>query len=137
MSNKNRKHQKVKIVFVCVENARRSQMAQGFAEVLGKGKFQVYSAGSRPASQIDPTVIEVMKEKGIDLFGRKPKGLNDLPLIEMDYLVTMGCGETCSAIPAKKIIEWEIPDPKGKPIDEVRTIRDVLEAKVMTFLEGV
>jgi len=134
MSNKNRKQQKVKIVFVCVENARRSQMAQGFAEVLGKGKFQVYSAGSRPASQIDPTVIEVMKEKGIDLFGRKPKGLNDLPLIEMDYLVTMGCEETCPAIPAKKRIEWEIPDPKGKSIDVFREIRNIIEEKVKALL---
>ena len=137
MSNKNRKQQKVKIVFVCVENARRSQMAQGFAEVLGKGKLRVYSAGSRPASQIDPTVIEVMKEKGIDLFGRKPKGLNALPLIEMDYLVTMGCEETCPAIPAKRMIEWEIPDPKGKSLNEIRRIRDMLEAKVKTLLEEV
>jgi arsenate reductase (thioredoxin) len=95
----------VKIVFVCVQNARRSQMAQAFAERLGKEKIEVYSAGSRPSTQIDPMVIQVMKEKGIDLTGRKPKGLNDLPPIEMDYLVTMGCGETCPAIPAKQIIE--------------------------------
>ncbi len=112
-------------------------MAQGFAEALGKGKVEVYSAGSRPSSQIDPLVIEVMKEKGIDLSGKRPKGLNDLPPIEMDYLVTMGCEETCPAVLAKKIIEWEIPDPKGKPIDEVRRIRDVLEAKVKMLLEEV
>jgi arsenate reductase len=126
-----------KIVFICVENARRSQMAQGFAEVLGKGKLEVYSAGSRPSSQIDPFVIEVMKEKGIDLTDKRPRGLNDLPPIEMDYLVTMGCEETCPAVPARMIIEWEIPDPKGKPIDEVRRIRDVLEAKVKMLLEEV
>jgi protein-tyrosine-phosphatase len=137
MLNKNKKQQKVRIVFVCVENARRSQMAQAFAEVFGKGKIEVYSAGSRPSSQIDPLVIEVMKEKGIDLSSRHPKGLNDLPPVEMDYLVTMGCEETCPAVLAKKIIEWQIPDPKGKPIDEIRRIRDVLEAKVKKLLEEV
>jgi protein-tyrosine-phosphatase len=128
---------KSKIVFICVENARRSQMAQGFAESLGKGKLEVYSAGSHPSSQIDPLVIEVMKEKGIDLSTKRPKGLNDLPPIEMDYLITMGCEETCPAVPARKIIEWEIPDPKGRPIDEVRRIRDMLEAKVKMLLEEV
>jgi len=131
------KRQPKRIAFICVENARRSQMAQGFAEVFGKGKLEVYSAGSRPSSQIDPLVIEVMKEKGIDLSGKRPKGLNEIPPIEMDYLITMGCEETCPAVPAKKIIEWEIPDPKGKPIGEVRRIRDMLEVKVKMLLEEV
>ena len=126
-----------KILFVCVENAGRSQMAQGFAETFGKGRVEVYSAGSRPSFHINPLAIEVMKEKDIDLSGRRPKGLNDLPSVEMDYLVTMGCEETCPAVPAKKVIEWQIPDPKGKPIDEVRRIRDMLEAKVKTLLEEV
>jgi len=129
--------EKLKILFVCIENARRSQMAQGFAENLGKGRLEVYSAGSRPSPEIDPLVIEVMKEKGIDLSGKRPKGLNDLPYVEMDYLVTMGCEETCPAVLAKKIIEWETPDPKGKPIDEIRRIRDMLEAKVKMLLEEV
>ncbi|MGA2468790.1 MAG: arsenate reductase ArsC, partial [Thermodesulfobacteriota bacterium] len=93
-----------KVLFVCVENARRSQMAEGFAEILGRRKLEVYSAGSHPSSQIDPLVIEVMKEKGIDLSTKRPKGLNDLPPIEMDYLITMGCEETCPAIPSKKIV---------------------------------
>ncbi len=131
------KRQSKKVAFICVENARRSQMAQGFAEVLGKEKVEVYSAGSRPASQIDPAVIKVMKEKGIDLSSRLTKGLNDLPPVEMDYLVTMGCEETCPAVPARNVVEWNIPDPKGKPIDEIRRIRDLLEAKVKTLLEGV
>lgn len=112
-------------------------MAQGFAEALGQGKLEVYSAGSRPASAIDPLVIAVMKEKGVDISGQQPKSLNDLPSIEMDYLITMGCEEACPAILAKKIIEWEIPDPKGKPIDEIRKIRDMLEAKVKMLLEEV
>jgi len=129
--------EKIRVLFVCVENARRSQMAQGFAERLGKGNLEIFSAGSRPSSQIDPLVIEVMKEKGIDLSSRYPKGLNDLPPVEMDYLVTMGCEETCPAALAKRIIEWEIPDPKGKPVDEVRRIRDMLEAKVKMLLKEV
>jgi arsenate reductase (thioredoxin) len=120
---------KIKIVFICVENARRSQMAQGFAEVFGGEKVEVYSAGSIPSSQIDPIVIEVMKEKGIDFSNKRPKGLNDLPPIEMDYLVTMGCEETCPAVLAKKIIAWDIPNPKGKSIDVFREVRDMIEKR--------
>jgi arsenate reductase len=129
--------EKKKILFVCVENARRSQMAQGFAEVLGGEKVEVYSAGSCPASQIDPLVVEVMKEKGIDLSSKKPKGLDDLPPIEMDYLITMGCEETCPAVSAKRIVDWEIPDPKGKSIDVFREFRDIIEHKVKALLEGI
>ena len=109
-------------------------MAQGFAEALGNRSLEVYSAGSSPASRIDPLVIEVMKEKGIDLTGRQPKALNDLPPVEMDYLVTMGCEETCPAVLAKKIIEWEIPDPKNKSIEVFREIRDTIEGKVSSLL---
>lgn len=126
--------EKKKILFVCVENASRSQMAQGFAETHGQGKVEVHSAGSRPSLRVDPLVIEVMKEKGIDLSARRPKGLNDLPPIEMDYLITMGCEEACPAVRAKKVIEWEIPDPKGKSLDAFRNIRDMIEEKVRTLL---
>lgn len=131
------KRQSKRIGFICIENARRSQMAEAFAETHGRGKVEVYSAGSRPSSQVDPLVVEVMKEKGIDLSSKKPKSLNDLPPVEMDYLITMGCEETCPAVLAKKIIEWQIPDPSGKPIDEIRTIRDMLEAKVKMLIEEV
>ena len=128
---------KSKILFVCVENARRSQMAEEFANAFGQGKLEVYSAGSRPSLEIDPLVIEVMKEKGIDLTAKRPKGLNDLPPIEMDYLITMGCEETCPAVLAKKIIEWKIPDPKGKSIDFFREVRDIIEGKVKSLLEEI
>ena len=128
---------KKRIVFICVENARRSQMAQGFAEVFGGEKVEVYSAGSIPSSQIDPIVIEVMKEKGIDLSSKRPKGLNDLPPIEMDYLVTMGCEETCPAVLSKNILEWDIPDPKGKSIDIVRNVRDMVEGRVRALLKEI
>jgi arsenate reductase len=126
-----------KILFVCVENARRSQMAQGFAETFGQRKTKVYSAGSNPSSQIDPLVTEVMKEKGIDLSNRQPKGLDELPSVEMDYLVTMGCEETCPAVPAKKIVEWGIPDPKGKSIQVFREVRDLIEDKVRSLLNEI
>ena len=126
-----------KVLFVCVENARRSQIAQGFAEALGQRRVEVYSAGSHPSSSIDPLVIEVMKEKGIDLSGRRPKSLNELPPVEMDYLVTMGCEETCPAVLAKKIIEWEIPDPKGKSIERLREVRDMIEEKVKSLHKQV
>ena len=129
--------EKKKIVFVCVQNASRSQMAQGFAEAFGKGKVEAYSAGSHPSSHINPLAIEVMKEKDIDLSDRRPKGLNDLPPVEMDYLITMGCEETCPAVPARKIIEWQIPDPKEKPIEEFQTIKDMLKAKVKTLLKKI
>jgi protein-tyrosine-phosphatase len=137
MENKNMEQKKVQFLFVCVENARRSQMAQGFAESLGQGRVEVYSAGSRPASQVDPLIIEVMKEKGIDLSSRHPKGLNDLPPGEMDYLVTMGCEESCPAILSKRVIEWDIPDPKGKPVDVYRKVRDFIEKKVKALLQDV
>jgi arsenate reductase len=78
-----------------------------------------------------------MKEKDIDLSDKRPTGLSDLPPVEMDYLITMGCEETCPAVPARKIIEWQIPDPKGEPIDEIRRIRDMLEVKVKTLLGEV
>ena len=112
-------------------------MAQGFAETLGKGEIEVYSAGSRPSSQIDPPVIQVMKEKGIDLSSKRPKSLNELPPMEMDYLITMGCEETCPAIPSKETIEWNIPDPKGKSIEVFREIRDLIEDRVRSLLQEI
>ena len=126
-----------KILFVCIQNASRSQMAQGFAEAFGKGRVEAYSAGSRPSSHINPLAIEVMKEKGIDLSGRRPKGLNELPPVEMDYLITMGCEETCPAVLAKKTVEWQIPDPKGKSIDVFREVRDMIEDKVKALFEEI
>ena len=110
-------------------------MAQGFAKVFGGERVEVFSAGSRPSFQVDPLAIEVMKEKGIDLSARRPKSLNELPPIEMDYLVTMGCEGACPAIPAKKVIDWEIPDPKGKSLDTFRNIRDIIEEKVRAVLK--
>lgn len=126
-----------RLLFVCVENAGRSQMAQGFAETLGKGSLDVYSAGSRPSSQVNPMAVEVMKERGVDISGRKPKGLDALPPVEMDYLITMGCEDTCPAVSTKNIIEWQIPDPKGQSLDVVREIRDLIEQKVKSLFKEI
>jgi arsenate reductase (thioredoxin) len=126
---------KVKLLFVCIENARRSQMAAGFAEAYGEDRVVVYSAGSRPGSAIDPMITQVMEEKGIDLSSRRPKALADLPVENVDYLISMGCEETCPAFSAKKIEDWGISDPKGKPIEFVREVRDTIEKKVKTLLE--
>ncbi len=109
----------------------------GVAEAFGKGSVEVFSAGSRPSSHINSIAIEVMKEKGIDLSDKQPKGLNDLPPVGMDYLITMGCEETCPAVPTKKIIDWQIPDPKGKPIEFFRNVRELIEEKVRTLLEEI
>jgi len=126
-----------KVLFVCVQNASRSQMAQGFAEAFGKGRVEVYSAGSRPSFEINPLAIEVMKEKGIDLSNRRPKGLNEVPPVEMDYLITMGCEESCPSVLTKKLIEREIPDPKGKSIEVFRQVRDLIEDKIKVLLKEV
>ena len=112
-------------------------MAEGSTEVFLQATIEAYSAGSRPSSEIDPFGIRVKKEIGIDFSAKRPKSLNDLRQLEVDYLVTMGCEETCPAIPAKKIIEWEIPDPKGKSIELYRKIRDTIQGKVGAFLEGI
>lgn len=129
--------EKIKVVFLCVENARRSQMAQGFAERLGKGRVEALSAGSRPAPSIDPMAIQVMKEKGIDLSGRRPRDLQTLPPGQIHYMVTMGCEETCPGISARKVLAWEIPDPKGKDLAEYRRVRDLIEGKVRALLESL
>jgi arsenate reductase len=126
---------KVKILFVCIENARRSQMAAVFAEAYGGDRVEVYSAGSRPGSTVDPMITQVMKEKGIDLSSRRPKALTDLPIESVDYLISMGCGEICPVFFAKKIEDWGISDPKGKPIEFIREVRDMIEKKVKTLLE--
>jgi len=112
-------------------------MAQGFAETFGKGRVEVYSAGSRPSSHINPLAIEVMKEKDIDLSGRQPKGLNDLPPVEMDYLVTMGCEETCPAVLSKRVLEWDVPGPRGKSIEVFRQVRDLSEEKVKAVFKEI
>ena len=123
-----------RILFICIENACRSQMAQGFARHHGVGAVEAFSAGSKPATQVNPLAVEVMKERGIDISSQKPRSLLDFSDTRFDLAVTMGCEETCPAALAKKIIDWQIPDPKGKPIDFFRQVRDEIESKVKELL---
>jgi arsenate reductase len=126
-----------KILFVCIENSSRSQMAEGFAKFYGEDEVEVFSAGSNPSGKINELAIEVMKEKGIDISRQNSKGFNDLPYKEFDYVITMGCGDVCPFVPAKKRIEWEIEDPKGKPKEKFKEIRDEIEKKVKEFLKDL
>jgi len=104
-------------------------MAEGIAKNLLKGNAEIFSAGSKPSGVVDAITIVVMKEIGIDISGNKSKGFKDLPYKEFDYVVTMGCSETCPFVPAKKLIDWQIPNPKGKSIKFYRNVRDEIGEK--------
>lgn len=126
-----------KILFVCVENSCRSQMAEGFAKALGGLKFEAYSAGSKPGGKVNPDAVKVMREIGIDISTAKSKGFNDLPAKEFDYVVTMGCKDICPLVPAKEHIDWYIEDPKGKDEEFFRKTRDLIKEKVESLIREV
>lgn len=128
---------KKKILFLCTNNSCRSQMAEGFAKKLGQGKIEVFSAGSNPSGKVDEMAIRVMKEKGFDISDQKSKGFGDLKEKNFDYVITMGCGDVCPFVPAKQRIEWDLSDPKGKPMEAFREIRDLIERKVKEFIENL
>ena len=123
-----------RVLFVCVHNAGRSQMAAGFMEKLGGGKIEVLSAGSAPKDSINPVAVEAMAEKGIDIANRKPKILSTEAVQASDVVITMGCGDTCPFFPGKRYEDWVLDDPAGKPIVEVRAIRDEIEQRVKTLV---
>ncbi len=120
----------MKILFLCVENAGRSQMAEGFARAIAPPGAKIFSAGSLPAERLNPAAIEAMWERGIDISGQTPKGLATLPEDLFDMVVGMGCADACPAHRAKRAVTWEIPDPKGQPMETVRQIRDQIETQV-------
>ena len=122
------------LLFVCIENSNRSQMAEGFARTLGRGRVSAFSAGSHPSGRINPRAIQFMKEKGIDLTVQLSKGLDDLPKVKWDYIVTMGCGDACPNLPAAQRLDWELPDPKHLPDDEFRAVRDRIEGLIAGLL---
>ena len=124
-----------KVLFVCVENSCRSQMAEGWARHLGKGKIEAYSAGSKPSGTVNSAAIKAMAEAGIDISTQMSKGFRELPVKEFDFVVTMGCKDVCPFVPADKHIEWQIEDPKGKDLDNFRKARDVIKMKVAGFIE--
>jgi arsenate reductase len=128
-------HEKKNVVFVCIENSNRSQMAEAFARIHGSGAVEAYSSGSRPSGVVNPKAIESMREKGYDLSARRSKGLADLPQIEWDAVVTMGCGDACPMLKAKRRIDWQIPDPKQMPPEEFRRVRDMIERNVQALLK--
>ena len=125
------------VLFVCVQNSCRSQMAEGFARKLGAGVIEPYSAGSKPSGSVNPTAVEVMREKRIDISGQKSKGFADLPVKQVDYLVTMGCRDVCPIFPTISQIDWKLDDPAGKSIGEFRRVRDEIEGKVTELIDAV
>ncbi|MFH0887151.1 MAG: arsenate reductase ArsC [bacterium] len=128
---------KPKILFVCVENSCRSQMAEGFAEKYRGDEIEVFSAGSYPSGRVNPDAIKVMGEIGIDISKHRSKGFNDLPYKMFDYVVTMGCGDVCPFIPSKQNIDWQIPDPTGIGMDHFRKVRDEIGEKVKELLSKI
>jgi arsenate reductase (thioredoxin) len=125
------------LLFVCVHNAGRSQMAAALAEHLSAHRVHVRSAGSQPAGTINPVVVEVLRERGIGLTTAYPKPLTDSVLKAADVIVTMGCGDTCPYFPGKRYEDWDVADPAGQPIQVVREIRDDIQARITTLLRGL
>jgi arsenate reductase (thioredoxin) len=122
------------VLFVCVQNAGRSQMAAGLMNYRAQGRVHVRSAGSDPAVQINPAVVEAMAELGIDLGEEFPKPLTDEVVRAADAVITMGCGDACPIFPGKRYLDWELPDPAGQDIEPVRAIRDEIDERVQTLL---
>ena len=118
------------VLFVCVRNAGRSQMAAALLERLGGDRIRVRSAGTRPAEEVHPGVVEAMREVGMDLSAARPRRLEDESVREADVVITMGCGDECPFYPGKRYEDWDVPDPAGKPVGEVRAIRDEIEDRV-------
>ena len=125
---------KPSVLFVCVHNAGRSQMAAGLMNYRGQGRVHVRSAGSDPADTINPAVVEAMAELGIDLDEEFPKPLTDEVVRAADAVITMGCGDACPIYPGKRYLDWELDDPAGQPVEEVRRIRDDIDGRVQRLL---
>jgi arsenate reductase (thioredoxin) len=122
------------VLFVCVHNAGRSQMAAALLHHHAAGAVRVTSAGSEPADQVNPAVREVMTEIGIDLSHELPKKLTTDAVEAADVVITMGCGDACPVFPGRRYLDWDLPDPAGKPVDEVRPIRDAIDVRVRALL---
>lgn len=129
---------KKKILFVCIENSNRSQMAQAFANMIGGKNIEAYSAGSKPSGIINPKAIAAMKELGYDLSNHHSKSLDEIKEhAPFDAVVTMGCGDACPWMPAKKFIDWEIPDPRNMEAEDFNNVRDLIREKVSTLINTV
>jgi arsenate reductase len=125
------------VLFVCVHNAGRSQMAAGYLQAIAGDRVQVLSAGSEPKDEINPVAIEVMAEDGVDIASNQPKILTTDAVRDSDVVITMGCGDSCPIFPGKRYEDWELADPAGRTIDEVRPIRDDIKARVEALLAEI
>ena len=125
-----------RILFVCVENSNRSQMAEAFTRIHGDKRFTADSAGSRPSGKINPKAIESMKELGYDLSQHRSKSLDDVKQNKYDAVVTMGCGDACPNVPAERREDWQIPDPRDMNPEQFRGVRDLIAGKVKVLLES-
>jgi protein-tyrosine-phosphatase len=123
-----------RILFVCVENSNRSQMAEAFARLHGGSDVEAHSAGSRPSGRVNPKSVEAMQELGYDLSTHHSKGLDEFAGVAFDAAITMGCGDECPFVRAKRRIDWQIPDPRDMPPEEFRKVRELIELKVKELL---
>lgn len=126
-----------KILFVCIENSNRSQMAEAFCKIHGKGRVEAFSAGSRPSGIVNPQAIDAMKELGYDLSKHGSKSVEDFRDSSFECVVTMGCGDNCPFIPARHRLDWQIPDPKHMDKREFKKVRDLIEEKVKHLLASI
>lgn len=122
------------VLFVCVENSNRSQMAEAFARIHGEGRVEAASAGSKPSGRVNPKAVEAMKELGYDLTAHASKGLDEFNGREVDVAVTMGCGDECPRVRANRREDWQIPDPRDMTPEQFRGVRDLIEQKVQDLL---
>ena len=119
-----------RVLFVCLHNAGRSQMSQAFLERLADGRHEARSAGSTPGDRVHPGVVRAMREVGIDVASRRPRSIEHADAEWADVVVTMGCGDACPYVPGKRYVDWDLPDPKGRPLGDVQAIRDEVYARV-------
>jgi arsenate reductase (thioredoxin) len=122
------------VLFVCVHNAGRSQMAAALLEHHAGGRVRVRSAGTEPSDEIDPNVVAAMAERGLDVAAARPRGLRDDDLRDADVVITMGCGDSCPVVPGTRYLDWDLANPAGRPLAEIRPIRDDIERRVVDLL---
>ncbi len=128
---------KATVLFVCIHNAGRSQMAAGYLQHLAGDRVQVLSAGTEPKDHVNPSAVQAMAEEGIDIATNTPKVLTTEAVQESDYVITMGCGDTCPFFPGKTYLDWPLSDPAGKGVEDVRPIRDEIRAKVEALIAEI
>lgn len=125
------------VLFLCVHNAGRSQMAAGWLRHLAGDRVRVLSGGSNPGDRVNPTAVEAMREVGIDIAGAQPQAWDDQVLDASDVVVTMGCGDSCPVVPGTRYLDWELDDPAGQPLAQVRAVRDVIEHRVRALMRDL